>query len=335
VATQTAGVEFDAYGLRISLTGDWPEVVEEVGLDFAWFRAPDAAPRVDVQVIIERRPPDFDSFGEVPATFITPRNVVYQRNETMIIDYFGRAVAVLDRARGRVLIQGEDSHLVHEAVYLFVLSRIGEHLDARGLVRLHALGVAGRDGGVAVLLPSGGGKSTLALEAIQADGVSLISEDSPLLDIRGQLHPFPLRVGVNETDVDKLPEGRVRRIERMELHPKLVLELEPLSDRIASAPAPLRHVVLGHRTLGRDARLEPVPRRSAVGPLFREAVVGVGIYQGMEFILQRGLRDVALKAGTAARRSACCTAGLARASVWRLTMGRDHARNWGALEPLL
>ena len=74
---------------------------------------------------------------------------------------------------------------------------------------------------------------------------------------------------------------------------------------------------------------------NAVGALFREAVVGVGVYQGMEFILQRGMRDVAGKTGVIATRVACCGAGLARAKVWRLTLGRDHERNWEALAPLL
>jgi hypothetical protein len=72
-----------------------------------------------------------------------------------------------------------------------------------------------------------------------------------------------------------------------------------------------------------------------VGTLVREAVVGVGIYQGMEFILQRGMRDVLGKAGIGMTRVACCTAGLARARVWRATLGRDGERNWETLSELL
>ena len=43
--------------------------------------------------------------------------------------------------------------------------------------------------------------------------------------------------------------------------------------------------------------------------MLREAVIGVGVYQGMEFVLQQGFRDVAGKAGTAATRARCCRAG--------------------------
>jgi hypothetical protein len=84
-----------------------------------------------------------------------------------------------------------------------------------------------------------------------------------------------------------------------------------------------------------SASLEPLARRTAAGAMFREAVVGVGVYQGMEFVLQRGMRDVAGKAGIAASRAACCAAGLRGARVWRLTLGRDHDANWEALSALL
>ena len=185
------------------------------------------------------------------------------------------------------------------------------------------------------MLPSGGGKSTLALRALQEPGIRLASEDTPLIDRAGRLHPFPLRIGINEGDAASVPQDRLRRLERMEFHPKLALEIDAFADRIAPDAVPLRHLVIGRRTLGRDARLERAPRRSAIGTLLREAVVGVGVYQGMEFVLQRGLSDVVGKGGTALLRSRCCAAFLRRAQVWHLDVGRDRERNWDALRPLL
>lgn len=326
----------DVHGLRVRLAGDWPEVAENVRLDFAWFEqgGGSGAP-VDLLIEVQKRPPDLDRFGVLSASFVTPRNVVYQGDGITIVDYFGKAVSVLSDARTRLTVQGENEHLVHEAAYLYLLSRFGEHLEARGFTRLHGLGLAGGAGAVVVMLPSGGGKSTLALRALQDPGVRLLSEDSPLLDRRGHLHPFPLRIGINETDADTLPAGDVRRLERMEVHPKLALDLEAFRDRIEPQPQPLRHLVIGRRALGHVARLERVRRTAAVGTLLREAVIGVGIYQGMEFVLQRGARDVLGKSGVALARAAHCGAALARAHVWQATFGADRERNWAALAPLL
>jgi hypothetical protein len=266
----------DVYGLKVRVRGDWPEVLESLRLDFAWFdRELDGD--ADVEVEIERRAPDFDAFGAIRAQFITPRNVVFQDGGRKIVDYFGRVVSVLDAATGTLVVQGEDRQIVHEATYHFLLSRIGEHLERRGMIRLHGLGLTGPSGAMVLMLPSGGGKSTLGLRALRDERVRLLSEDTPLLDRRGRLHPFPLRIGVNATDAATLPDGAVRKIERMELHPKLAIELEAFRHRIETEPRPLRHIVIGHRSLGLEAKLEPARRASAVGPLFREAVVGVGV----------------------------------------------------------
>ena len=323
------------HGLRLDIRGNWPEVVEEVARDFAWFRATADRRSPDMTIELERGSPDWDSLGTPLASFVTPRNVVYQDGDRTIVDYFGRAVALLDRDAARISIRGEDAHLVREAAYHFVLSRINEHLDARRMPRLHALALAGRSGGVAILLPSGGGKSTLSLRALADPQVRLLAEDTPLLDPSGRIHPFPLRIGVNPTDAERLPPGAVRRFERMEFHPKLVLDVSAFADRIEPDPQPLRHLVIGQRSLGTDARLERAPARAAAGPLLRECVVGVGVYQGMEFVLQRGMRDVVGKGRQAAIRARCCAAALRHAQVWRLTLGRDTERNWEELGPLL
>ena len=340
MARMTAGatltttlVELDVYGLGVAVATEWEEVLGAVRGDFAWFeRRPVGA---ELNLSIERRPPEFSAFSDLKPSFVTPRNVVYQSSERTVIDYFGAALSIYDRAQDSLLVQGENPHLVHEASYHFLLSRIGEHLDAIGMPRLHALGLAGSDGAVAVLLPGGGGKTTLALRALRDDRARLLSDDSPLIDRRGRLHPFPLRLAVNPEQAAELPPGSVRRMERMELHPKLLLDLDGYRDRIESASQPLRHIVIGERSLGGDARLERVPRRAAIGPLLREAVIGVGLYQGMEFVLQHGAIDVARQARPALVRGACCAAGLARASVWRLTVGRNHDHNWNALQRLL
>lgn len=323
----------DVHGLRFEVRG-WPAVADEVVRDFLWFRTADAGP-ADVTVELEQGAPRWDAYGDLTAAFVTPRNVVYQNGSRTILDYFGRASAELDRAAGRIVIRSEHPHLAHEAAYLFLLSRIGEHLDARGLPRLHALGLAGPRGAICVLLPSGGGKSTLAVSALADERAKLLAEDTPLLDARGYVHPFPLRIGINPTDAERMPEGSVRRIERMEFHDKLVLDLDGFRDRVEGEAQPMADLVVGQRSLGREGRLERLPRRAAAGALLREGVVGVGVYQGMEFVLQRGMRDVAGKAGEALTRARCCAAAARRARVWRLTLGRDHASNWDALSQLL
>lgn len=327
-------IDLTFHSLAISVRGDWPEVIGDLRADFAWFSAGNGL-QPDLAVEIQRTDPDFGVAGDIEASFVTPRNVVYQHGDKALIDYFGRALSVYDRPRGHLLVQGQERDLVYEAVYRFILSRVGAHLETIGLPRLHALGLSGRNGAVAVLLPAGGGKSTLASSAMRATGVRLLSEDSPLIDRHAMLHPFPLPLGVNDGEADRLPAGRTRTRTRMELGPKTVLELDGMIDRIEPQPQPLRHLVLGRRTLGTAATLEPIPRQRLVRPLLRECVVGVGLYHGMEFVFQHGLREFAGMLGPAATRLGCSAAVIAQAQPWELRIGRDHEANWAALSPLL
>lgn len=64
----TRFVAFDIYGLRVAVGGDWPEVIEDLRRDFAWFET-DANGRADVEISMQRRAPDFDAFGPLRASF--------------------------------------------------------------------------------------------------------------------------------------------------------------------------------------------------------------------------------------------------------------------------
>jgi hypothetical protein len=341
---------FDVYGLHLRVRGDWDEVVESLRRDFAWFEDSKGLSPAQVEVAISRQAPDYETFGDVPADYVTEQHVVYRVNGRTVVDYLGRALAVLEA--GRASIQGEDPQVVRRAAYDFLLSRTGDYLDGQGLPRIFGLGLAGRDGGVLVMLPRGGGKTTLALQALAADDVSFLSEVSPLIDVHGRLRafPFPLWVRDSSPEADLLPDRYVRHLDGQKTDPRL-LEVAAFADKIASEPQPLRHVVLGHRSLGSGSHLQALPRREAIGPLFRQSVVGFSMAQGLSFMVRRGgARDPAKEqrdghtgapvpgvssARRARTRLRCCAAGLVGAQVWRLDLGRDRVGNWAALESLL
>ena len=255
----------DIHGLHVLIHGDWPEVIEAVRRDFLWFEAPPGSDGADLEIVVRRRPPDWEAFEGLRAAFVTPRDVVYRTAGRTIMDHLGRAVSEIDHEAARLTIQGTDEEIVHDALYYYLVGEAGSYLEGRGLPRLHGLGLSGAQGGVAVLLPSGGGKSTLAVRALREEGVKLLSDDSPLLDRHGRLHPFPLRIAINSEDAASMPEGSLRHIERVGLHPKLALDTDAFADRIERTPQPLRHIVIGQRSPepGGPPGAAAAPRRPA------------------------------------------------------------------------
>ena len=127
----------------------------------------------------------------------------------------------------------------------------------------------------------------------------------------GELHPFPLRIGIGSAVANTLPASHVRVIHRLEYPLKHVLALEAFGSSIATEPRELAHIVVAHRRLGVRAALQPLPRRTAIGPLMRDGVVGLGVAQMIEWTFQRGARDLIGKMGTARFRMACCGTALA------------------------
>jgi len=325
----------DVYGLRIRIDGDWGEVIEAARLDYAWFETPDNEKRVDVEVRVDRDKVDLDQFSELPVAFVTPRYAVFSDGERTVVDYQGVVSAVIEAAEDRVLVRGQLEEVAHEAVYYFLLGRIGSYLDELGLTRVHALGLSGEDGGVLVLLPSSGGKSSLAVQGVMGGEARLYSEDSPLIDRAGRLHAFPLRIAVGARTAAQLPERPTRSLPNPATGHKLAIEVASFANRIESNPVPLRHIVLGVRSLSRNATLVERPRRAAAFPLLVHGVVGSGLYQGLGYAHQRGASEVIAKLQVAASRARSCAVGLRGARVWQLTLASDAAASWQALRPLL
>jgi len=312
----------DVYGLGIAATGDWPEVVQALDRDFAWF--PESTGTPDAAVHIERRAPDRSSYApSLEARRITWRSAEYRDGERSIVDY-GRALAV-DDGRGALTVEGQHGWTAWKAGYDFFLDRIDAHLETIDLVRINGLGLAGRQGGIVLLLPAGGGKTTLTLRALDA-GVGLVSEGSPVLDTHGRLHPFPLPLLVRTTSPEaaSLPREHVRDLAGIDPDPGS-LEVSAFRDTVPAHPVPLRHVVLGVRTLNGVAALDSLPRRDVARDLARATLVSFGVLAG------GGLRAAPGRLWSTRGRTLSFARGLRGAQAWRLTLGPDKEANWDAL----
>jgi hypothetical protein len=323
---------FNFYGLIVEIDGPSAEWCEDLRRDFTFFHVPvrpDMPERCDrprIRVELCPTSPPYEQLPAVPATVSTPRNVCFRSDGATYIDYFGAGLAIFHRREQRCVVYAADDDLAHEIAYLFILSTVGQHLDRRGLHRLHALGVSYRHRGVAVLLPMGGGKSTLALELLRRPGFRLLSDDTPLIDRRGRFVPFPLRLGVRPEQQTGIPSRYLRTVRRMEFDPKTLIDLDYFADRL-SGPVEPGLILVGQRNLGDVSTIVPLARRDALQALIKNMVVGLGVYQGMEFVLERGVGEVLGKAGVATSRLRNSLRLLSRAPAYRFVLGRDRGRN--------
>ena len=315
---------FDVYGYRFELRSSCRPAFDGLCQDFAFFRSDARGGERLIELRYED--PQYDSLPAWDATIHTPRNIVYKSGGESFIDYQGRGVARHDRASGGFRVEGLDEDILYEAAYLFLLSQCGEFLDAQGKHRVHALGVTIEGKAVLVLLPMGGGKSTLAYDLLKHSEVKLLSDDSPLVDRAGNLHAYPLRIGLLPGSEGEVPENQRRVINRMGFGPKISVSYEYFAERVVPGAAP-GIVFLGSRSLSKDCRLERVGLAKGLRTLFSDCVVGLGLFQGVEFVLNRRLPELLPLIGVAGSRLWSSWRLLRRSRVYRVRLGRDRKLN--------
>ena len=320
---------FAFYGLTIEVSSAVSDLVEEVRRHFSYFSVP--VLKGQVQVDMHHASPPYGELPPMSASFITPRNVCFENKKISYIDYFGQGLAVFDRKEKRCVIYGKDHDLVHEIAYLFILSTVGQYLDSRRIHRVHALGVSYKRKGILLLLPSGGGKSTMALELMRQPGFFLLGEDTPLIDRHGRILPFPLRLGVHPEQDTGIPPKYLRTVNRMEFEPKTLIDIEYFNDRLGGEAVEPALILVGERNLGDVSEIVPVATHRAFKAMVKYVIVGLGVYQGLEFMLERGLWELLGNGGVAASRLYNSLRLLGRAPAYRFILGRNTQKNCQSL----
>lgn len=318
-------IYLDVYGLHILIEGTFSEAIDWVRRDFEFFEV-DACPAVHCLVEIHCQEPNFDLIPDIPATAATPRNVVYCNGRVHYLDYRGRALTIYDTKARHFKIFSRERDLTYEATYLFLLSTIGAWLDRRHRHRIHAVGVAIDGRAVLVVMPMSGGKSTLCHNLLACPQVKLLSDDSPFIDWHGNIYPFPLHLGLLP-DSPLIPNNdKVRRVNRMEFGSKILIDYSCFRDRVAGISRP-GLLCIGVRIPGRQARYHKISKLAALRALMPACVVGIGLFQGIEFIATRGLRDVIGRFPVALSRLRAAVVITRLSETYRLELGRDFERN--------
>jgi len=320
----TEDISFDVYGYRFSIHSDTPETVEGIREDFAYFHTSGAAGGVKLE-LFDQDPP-YECLPPLDASIYTPRNVVYRNGRTRYIDYHGRALGIQDEMTGNMKFYSRDPNLLYEASYLYLIGQIGEYLDKRGLHRIHALGVKVNGQAVLVLLPMGGGKSTLGINLLKHPEVQLLSDDSPFIDRKGLVLAYPLRLGLLPGGESAIPAKHRRVIQRMEFGPKHLVNYSYLKDRVTDSAEP-GLVMIGTRTFAPGCRIERATLSAGLRACIPNCVVGMGLFHGLEFVLQASGWEILKKSGLGISRLRNCWRLLRRSRICRIHLGPDPELN--------
>jgi hypothetical protein len=120
----------------------------------------------------------------------------------------------------------------------------------------------------------------------------------------------------------------------MEFDPKTVIDIDFFRDRIGAA-TPAAYLFAGQRSLGMVSEIHPMSRAAALRALINHMVIGLGVYQGLEFMLERGAVELLGKGGVVASRLRSAWSLVNRSRPYLFVMGRDPGKNCQTLAAFL
>jgi hypothetical protein len=327
-------VILDIYGLVIEVNCNPGNLLEEAIRPFKFFLSEGKSPEININ--IEQKDPPYNSFPAIKASFSTPRNIVFKSDIQKIIDYFGNGVVIEDKTESKYNIVGCEANFLYEAFYLLIISLFGQFCDRQGFLRVHALALSYKDTAILLPIPPGGGKSTLAMAMLNTNGFKLISDDEPIVDSSGYIHPFPTRIGtLDKKKIESIPSKFVYQIDRMEFGKKFFIDYDYWQDRIEDKPLKKSVLFISHRLLNGEPSIQKASRTKALSSLIRDAVIGVGLYQGLEFILHNSSWEILSKIRVVSSRFIKAVKLASSAKTYQIYLSRNIEKNALVLKEFL
>lgn len=328
---------FNFYNIWVQVSSLNSEVLDLLQKDFSFFWVENPGEKrmfLKLEIVFEQ--PSKDLIPQKEALRQSGSCVTYEHNGKRFNDYYGKALGIYDFELEKGQILSEHLNYLHEISYLLILSRVGKTLDLKGLHRIHAFGAFKNNNALIGILPSKGGKSTLFMELCKDASVEIISDDSPLADYRGNLYPFPIRIGLEELSKSKFIEfglnnfeKNVYSIERRVHGRKALISLSAFNNQIFNKESknPRVNIFKSRRLNANDCIIKPVPKIAMLIPVLVNQVIGVGLPIIIEYFWEEGVEDFIRKSKIAIKRFISGIALLVQSKTFEIQLGTDPEVN--------
>jgi hypothetical protein len=112
----------------------------------------------------------------------------------------------------------------------------------------------------------------------------------------------------------------------MEFGPKILVHHDLFRNRVTPRAEP-GIVFLGYRSLDDRCRIEPARRGESYRSMIANCAVGLGLFQGLEFVVRSSPLELVGKTRTGWSRLSNARKLFRRSEVYRLILGRNTAEN--------
>lgn len=286
-------------GYRLKLSSNNDNILSRIKMDFEYFVDDTLECSEHIQLTIQADVVQSLSSTIIPKNmkplFQRQNSITYEQNDIRYNDYYGTVVSVFNANKGDALIEGVDLEKLYEVTYLLILSRSAKFLDLAGLHKIHAFSIVQNGKGIVCMQPMRGGKSTLFTKLLLNFDVEIGSDDTPLINHKGVLLPFPLRVSV-----DKIPDNLTLTdqdyylMKREFYKAKYSLSLRKFEKKISTECNKFVFVE-AHRSTFENPQIVKMSQLRLFRRLFHHMVIGFGLPIIFEYFWESGTKDFFIK----------------------------------------
>ncbi len=280
------------YGIYVQLYG-YTNIVEKLNSDFKYFDAKEnTSQKIDLSINISFITPPYTQVPQVAASMYKTDCICYDYNNIRYADYNNKCLVIFDKDKKIANIYSLDEDLLYEISYLLIHSQVGELLDLKGFHRIHACSFSYNKNIFICILPQCGGKSTLLMSLLKNDNIKLLSDDTPIIDRKGNIYPFPIRLGVcNDFDISYIPKEFITTFNRRKFGQKKLISYNFFKDRIENTKLPI-NIISGQRIYSDTPKIIDTNKFYIFKELFKSCIIGYGLPQVIEYFLIGGFKDI-------------------------------------------
>lgn len=237
---------FDFYGVTVGIRifdESFSSVLKNLDEDFSFFSRTQVRSttfEIEVRSTLELSELQKKQWSKKFPLFTTKMNTAFGLTKR-VIKYDDNHWCDLS-SPNRILIFGADEDLTYEIAYIALMSKVGECLEKKGWLRMHALGLETKQGATIIPLPCGGGKSVLAYQAIQQN--IPIYSDEIILTNGEKIYPFPVRIALKKEAAEKLNVTNRRLFKRAHFDQKVLV---PIPNELIAKPSSIYRIYSGHK----------------------------------------------------------------------------------------
>jgi len=329
--------------LRLAIFGQFFEIrcsdsntIEKLRLDFYHFITDKTFFHENISILIQ--PPPWHLIPAIRSLKQNESSIIYEKDGIRFNDYHGKALSIVDYNKNESHIYTTDHNLAHELGYLLILSRSGKKMDLAGFHKIHAMGIQYKTNNLIFISPSKGGKSTHFLKLLEDPEIKIFSDDTPIVDRKGNIYSFPLRVGIEHEK--NLPsyvnQEEVYKLERRIYGTKTLIPLKAIKRELAIYNNKQKIVlVVGIRTRAKSSKIVRVSSLSLVPYLFKFLIIGVGLPMILEYFLESGFLDLLKRVKIILSRSCAMASLLIKSDAYIVELNENIEQNTNLLRSLI